>query len=143
MDTYDISNDPGRLDLDAMHAYLSSSYWSPGIPKATLAKAVAHSICVGAYCGAKQVGFARMVTDRATFAYLADVYVLEPHRGRGLAQRLIKALLAEPEMQGLRRLMLVTRDGHRLYQKFGFQALAAPERFMERHDPRVYLAADA
>ncbi|MCB1613911.1 MAG: GNAT family N-acetyltransferase, partial [Xanthomonadales bacterium] len=99
--------------------------------------------CVGAYCGAKQVGFARMVTDRATFAYLADVYVLEPHRGRGLAQRLIKALLAEPDLQGLRRLMLVTRDGHRLYQKFGFQALAAPERFMERHDPRVYLAADA
>ena len=94
MDTYDISNDPGRLDLDAMHAYLSSSYWSPGIPKATLAKAVAHSICVGAYCGAKQVGFARMVTDRATFAYLADVYVLEPHRGRGLAQRLIEGLLA-------------------------------------------------
>ena len=142
MNQYDISTDPTRLNLSAMHAYLSSSYWSPGIPEATLAKAVAHSICVGAYSGAEQVGFARMVTDRATFAYLADVYVLEPHRGKGLAQRLIRALLAEPDMQGLRRLMLVTRDGHGLYQKFGFRALAAPERFMELHNPRIYLAAD-
>ncbi|MGE4070787.1 MAG: GNAT family N-acetyltransferase [Lysobacterales bacterium] len=142
MDAYEISNDPGRLDLSAMHAYLSSSYWSPGIPRATLAKAVAHSICVGAYRGDEQIGFARMVTDRATFAYLADVYVLEAHRGKGLAQRLIRALLAEPDLQGLRRLMLVTRDGHGLYQKFGFRALAAPERFMELHNPRIYLAAD-
>lgn len=138
MDKYEISTDRARLDLDAMHAYLSRTYWSPGIPLATLAKAVEHSICAGVYRGTSQVGFARMVTDRATFAYLADVYVLDEHRGQGLAQELIEGLLAHPDLQGLRRLMLVTRDAHCLYEKFGFKALTAPERFMERHNPGAY-----
>jgi GNAT superfamily N-acetyltransferase len=101
-------------------------------------KAVANSLCAAVFAGSEQVGFARLVTDRATFAYLADVYVLEGHRGQGLSRRLVAALLEHRELQGLRRLMLVTRDAHGLYEKFGFTALAHPERVMELHRPGVY-----
>ena len=140
MDTpgYEITLDPARFDLGAIHAFLSGSYWAEGIPLATVRKAVANSLCVAAFCAREQVGFARLVTDRATFAYLADVYVLDAHRGQGLSRRLVAALLEHPEAQGLRRLMLVTRDAHGLYEKFGFTALAHPARVMELHRPGIY-----
>ncbi len=141
MPRYEISSDPARLDVAAVHAFLSQSYWSAGIPLATVARAIEHSICVGAYAGKNQVGFARMVSDQATFAYLADVYVLEDHRGQGLARRMMDKLKALPELQGLRRLMLATRDAHGLYERFGFKPLAAPERFMELHRPDAYATA--
>jgi GNAT superfamily N-acetyltransferase len=135
---FEISLDPARVDVEAAHAYLSGSYWAQGIPMELLRKAIANSLCVAAFHQGAQVGFARVVTDKATFAYLADVYVIEAHRGRGLSRRLVAALLDHPEMQGLRRLMLVTRDAQGLYEKFGFTALAHPERVMERHRPDVY-----
>ena len=140
MSDYELSFDPARIDVEAAHAFLSRSYWATGIPMAVLRKAIDHSLCVAAFAGGAQVGCARVVTDRATFAYLADVYVLEEHRGHGLARRLVSALLEHPEMRGLRRLMLVTRDAQALYEKLGFRALAHPSRVMELHRPDVYLA---
>ena len=131
MNTYDISTDPGRLQLDAIHAYLTRSYWSPGIPKDIVARAIAHSMCFGLYQGESQVGFARVVTDKASFGYLADVYVLEEHRGQGLSKRLVGEILAHPELQGLRRFLLATADAHGLYAQFGFNALARPQNMME------------
>jgi GNAT superfamily N-acetyltransferase len=135
---YEISTDAARVDVKAVHEFLAASYWSPGVPLAVVERAIENSICVGAYVAGAQVGFARMVTDRATFAYLADVYVLEPHRGRGLSKRMLQALLQLEALQGLRRMMLVTRDAHGLYRPFGFTALAAPERVMELHRPDAY-----
>ena len=131
MNTYDISTDPSRLQLDAIHAYLSRSYWSPGIPRDIVARAIAHSMCFGLYQGESQVGFARVVTDKASFAYLADVYVLEAHRGQGLSKRLVGAILAHPDLQGLRRFLLATADAHGLYAQFGFHALARAQNMME------------
>lgn len=124
MDAYDISTDPARLDIDAMHAYLSRSYWSPGIPRETVERAARHSLCFGAYerASGRQVGLARVVTDHATFAYLCDVYVLEEHRGHGLGKRLMDAVMAHPALTGARRAMLGTRDAHGLYARHGFQA---------------------
>jgi len=135
---YETSLDPARIDVEAAHAYIANSYWAQGMPIEVLRKAIANSLCVAAFHRGAQVGFARVVTDRATFAYLADVYVLEAHRGRGLSRRLVAALLEHPDLQGLRRLMLVTRDAHGLYEKFGFTALAHPDRVMELHRPNVY-----
>ncbi len=143
MNTYDISTDPGRLQLDAIHAYLARSYWSPGVPKAIVARAIANSMCFGVYLGDAQVGFARVVTDKATFAYLADVYVLEAHRGQGLSKRLVEQIQGHPELRGLRRILLATRDAHGLYAQFGFKALAAPEWLMEIRDPDPYGAGQA
>jgi GNAT superfamily N-acetyltransferase len=136
--TYTISTDAALLDAKAVHAFLTTSSWSPGIPLSTVERAMAHSVCVGAYLDRRQVGFARMVTDKATFAYLADVYVLREHRGNGLSKRMLDALLQMEELQGLRRMMLATRDAHGLYEKFGFRALAEPSRFMEIHNPHAY-----
>ncbi len=137
-DDYDISTDPARFDLDAIHAYLTESYWSPGIPRETVARAIANSLCFGVFHHGRQVGFARMITDRATFAYLADVYLLEAHRGKGLAKRLMAAIMAHPDLQGLRRMMLATRDAHALYARFGFTPVKLPDRLMEKHVPDVY-----
>jgi GNAT superfamily N-acetyltransferase len=139
---YTVSDDPDRLDVAAIHAYLTGSYWAAGIPRAVVEKSIAHSLCFGLYDGdGRQVGFARVVTDRATFAYLGDVYVLEAHRGRGLSKFLMECIDAHPELAGLRRFMLVTADAHGLYAQFGFRAPARPERLMERHDPQVYARA--
>jgi N-acetylglutamate synthase-like GNAT family acetyltransferase len=135
-----VDSDPARLDMDVIHGFLASCYWSKGISRELLAKAIRNSLCFGVYEDDRQVGFARVVTDQATFAYLADVFVLESHRGRGLARELVAAIAADPRLQGLRRWVLVTRDAHPLYAKFGFKALAAPDRFMELHDPDVYAA---
>jgi GNAT superfamily N-acetyltransferase len=138
VNTYDISTDPTRLDLDAIHAFLSTTYWSPGVPKALVARAIANSLCFGVFHEGAQVGFARVVTDRTTFAYLADVYVLEAHRGQGLAHRIVEQVKAHPDLRGLRRMMLATRDAHALYAKSGFRPLAAPQLFMEIHDPLAH-----
>jgi GNAT superfamily N-acetyltransferase len=128
---YEISTDRERLDVDYIHAFLTTSYWSPDIPRETVAKAIAGSLCFGLYDpeGAP-AGFARVVTDRATFAYLADVFVDDRHRGRGLGVWLVETVLAHPDLQGLRRWMLATADAHALYARFGFAALEQPERYM-------------
>ena len=126
------------MDADAIHAYLSRSYWSEGIPKPLLQKAMAGSLCFGLLDGARQIGFARVVTDRATYAYLCDVYVLEDHQGRGVGTWFMRELMTHPDLQGLRRFGLVTRDAHRLYSPIGFKPVANPDRYMEKLDPHVY-----
>ena len=135
---YEISTDPQRLDAAAIHAYLTQSYWSPGIPRAMVERTIANSLCFGLYCGAEQVGFARVVTDRATFAYLADVFILDPHRGKGLSKWLMEFVKGHEDLQGLRRFMLATKDAHGLYRQFGFTELANPSRMMEILQPNVY-----
>jgi GNAT superfamily N-acetyltransferase len=140
-DAFVVDTDPERLDLALIHGFLTRSYWASGIPFAVVRRSVRHSLCFGLYDGERQVGFARVVSDRATFAYLADVFVLESHRGRGLGKLLMAAVIAHPELQGLRRWMLATRDAHALYARFGFTPLPAPESFMQLHDPGVYAGA--
>jgi GNAT superfamily N-acetyltransferase len=135
---YELSDDPARLDVDAIHAFLSGAYWSVGIPRETVARALRNSLAFALYHRGATVGFARFVTDRATFAYLADVFVLPEHRGQGLATWLVGTALTHPGLTGLRRTMLATRDKHALYARFGFAPLARPDRFMEIHDPDVY-----
>jgi GNAT superfamily N-acetyltransferase len=137
---FEITTDPGRIDVAAVHRFLTSSYWAKNIPEETVRRSIAHSLCFGIYRGRQQLGFARLITDYATFAYLADVFVLEEFRGRGLAVWLMQCIVEHPELQGLRRWSLVTRDAHGLYRKFGFHELAAPERWMELHDPGIYSA---
>jgi GNAT superfamily N-acetyltransferase len=137
---YAIDDDPGRLDLDVVHGFLSRSYWAEGIPRKTVERSIAHSIPFGLFrlppsdegAAEEQVGFARVVSDHATFAYLADVFILEPHRGHGLGVWLVECIVAHPELQSLRRWMLATRDAHSLYRRFGWGPMAAPDRWMER-----------
>ncbi len=148
IDGYTISDDPARLDLDVVHRYLSTeSYWAKGLPRETLERSVAGSLCFGIYMkkdedgageGSGQVGFARVITDRATFAWLADVFVLPAHRGRGLSKRLLETILAHPDLVGLRRFMLATRDAHELYRQFGWSEPTKPQNLMDRHRPDVY-----
>lgn len=127
------------MDLDAIHAFLSQSYWAKGIPKTTLKKALRKSLCFGVFNSeGGQIGFARAVTDAATFAYLADVYILEKYRGLGLSKWLLSEVMSHPELQGLRRIALATLDAHGLYEQYGFRALAKPEIFMEAWNPNVY-----
>jgi GNAT superfamily N-acetyltransferase len=128
---YAISCDPARLDLSVIHGFLSQSYWAKSIPIALVERAIANSLCFGVYAGAVQVGFARIVTDRATFAYLCDVFILPEHRGKGLSKALVEFVMAHPELQGLRRWNLVTIDAHTLYEQYGFKTAAQPERYME------------
>lgn len=136
---YLMSTDPDRLDVDAVHAFLTTAYWCQGIPKDRVAKALANSLCFGLYHrGDEQVGLSRVVTDHATYAYLCDVYVLESHRGNGLGHWMVECVMTHPELQDLRRFTLATRDAHGIYAAFGFTPLKAPERQMERHDPDVY-----
>jgi len=135
---YLITTDPARVDLAVVHGFLSESYWAKGIPLETVRRAVEHSLNFSVYDGARQVGFARVITDYATFAYLGDVFVLETHRGRGLSRWLMEVIVAHPELQGFRRWVLLTRDAHGLYRKVGFKPIAAPERYMELWVPEVY-----
>jgi GNAT superfamily N-acetyltransferase len=135
---YTLTGDPARIDPVAAHAYLTRSYWSPGIPLETVRRAIANSFTVAVLYEDAQVGMARLITDRATFAWLADVYVLEEHRGRGLSHAMLEWLLAHPELQGLRRWQLVTADAHELYRRHGWTPLSRPERAMERLDEIVY-----
>jgi GNAT superfamily N-acetyltransferase len=150
-DTFRITTDVAAMDLDAIHAYLTRSYWSEGIPRELVARAMAGSLCFGLLDAARsrgsldpperQVGFARVVTDRATFAYLCDVYVLEEYQGRGLGTWFMRELMTHPDLQGLRRFNLVTRDAHTLYEKCGFTRLSNPEGHMEIARPGLYLKA--
>jgi len=135
---FEISDARDKLDIGVIHGFLTASYWSPGIPREIVERAIANSLSFGLYERGAQIGFARVVTDRATFAYLADVFVLPPHRGQGLASWLVGTALTHPALQGLRRLLLVTRDQHKLYAQFGFEPLARPERFMEILKPDIY-----
>jgi len=135
---YSISTDTSRFDIDLIFRFLTTCYWAEGIPRDVVEKSIRNSLCFGVFDGDKQVGFARVITDRATYAYIGDVFILESHRGRGLGKQLIQAIMEHPELQGLRRWSLVTRDAHGLYEQFGFTALAHPQRYMERHDPNVY-----
>jgi len=137
--TIEISTIRKRMDVDAIRAFLARSYWAAGIPHETVAAAIENSLCFGAFDNARQIGFARVVTDYATFAYLADVYVLEEYRGRGISKLLMTAVRAHPGLQGLRRWHLATRDAHGLYRQFGFSALADPNRHMELVNAEVYL----
>ena len=133
-DEYLISTERSLLDLGIVYGYLKTSYWAAGVPEDVVRRSVENSLCFGVYSGEEQVGFARVVTDRATFAYLADVFVLEEHRGRGIGKWLVEAVLSHPELRGLRRWMLATRDAHELYRKYGFAELRRPGIFMERND---------
>jgi GNAT superfamily N-acetyltransferase len=134
-----VSTDPSRLDLDLIHGVLRETYWSPGVPRAIVQRAIAGSLSFGIYAASgAQVGFGRVITDRATFAYLADVFVVEAERGHGLGKWLMSAIMEHPDLQDLRRWLVATRDGHALYAQFGFTPLGAPDRIMERHDPHVY-----
>ncbi|HVV53638.1 MAG TPA: GNAT family N-acetyltransferase [Polyangia bacterium] len=140
MGAYLVTTDPARIDRDLVYGFLVESYWSKGLPRAVFERALANALCFSALDGAPgaQVGFARVVTDRATFAYLADVFVVPAHRGRGVSKSMMAAIVAHPELQGLRRWVLATRDAHGLYAQYGFTPLHQPDRFMERWDPDVY-----
>ena len=135
---YSISTDSALLDRPLIHAFLSGSYWAGGIPRETVDRSIEGALCFGVYEGASQVGFARVITDRATFAYLADVFVLESHRGQGLAVWLMEAIRSHPDLQGLRRWILMTRDAHGLYEQSGFRTIQDPSRCMEIVDRDVY-----
>jgi GNAT superfamily N-acetyltransferase len=137
-DHFTVSTDDGRLDVAAIHAALTESYWSPGIPLETVREALRHSLCFGLYEGERQIGFARLVTDWATFAYLADVYVLTEYRGQGLGVWLMECVMAHPVIPKLRRIQLVTRDAQGLYARFGFAPPADPGRALEIVRPGLY-----
>lgn len=129
---YEIDTDRSRLDVAVIHRFLTDAYWSRGRPRAIIERSLDHSLCFGLFHQTDQVGFARVVTDRATFAYLADVFVLEAHQGRGLGKRLVDCVMAHSDLQGLKRWLLVTSDAHGLYAPFGFTPLASPHTVMER-----------
>jgi GNAT superfamily N-acetyltransferase len=139
-DPYAISTDPARLDVALIQRWLSEeSYWAPGIPRDVVERSITGALNFGIYHETQgQVGFARVISDHATFAYLADVFVLESHRGQSLSKRLMETILAHPELQGLRRWMLATRDAHGLYEQFGFTLPKVAGRIMERTDPDIY-----
>ena len=135
---YTISTDPDRLDRKVIHEFLASSYWARGIPRSVVDRSIDNSLTFGVYEGTTLVGFARAITDRATFAYLSDVFILDAHRGRGLGKWLMDVIRSHPDLQDLRRWTLATRDAHGLYRQFGFTPLAHPDRFMEALDADVY-----
>jgi ribosomal protein S18 acetylase RimI-like enzyme len=137
-DEFVVTSDPAAVDLDAVHAYLRTSYWAEEVPRELVARAIANSIPFSVLHGTRQVGFARVITDRATFAYLSDVYILEQYRGKGLARRLMDAVMAHPDLQGLRRFSLTTRDAEGLYRRYGFTELATPARHLEIVRPGMY-----
>ena len=138
-DQFRVTTDIAQMDLEAIHAYLTRSYWAEGISQALMARAMAGSLCFGLFDAARQIGFARVITDRATYAYLCDVYVLEEYQGRGLGTWMMQELMTHPDLQGLRRFGLVTRDAHRLYEKCGFSELSNPPGHMEIVRPGLYL----
>jgi GNAT superfamily N-acetyltransferase len=134
-----ISTDRERLSLDVIHGFLTNCYWAKGVPREIVARSIEHALCFGIYDGSgAQVGFARVISDFATVAYVGDVFVLETHRGRGLGKWLMECIVQHPALQNLRRWILTTRDAHALYSQVGFTPVKAPERFMELHRPNVY-----
>ena len=142
MNQIEISTDPARLDLEVVHGFLAQeSHWARGIDRATVERSVRNSLSFGAYRGDMLIGFARVVTDRATFAFVCDVFVLPEARGQGVARLLVEAIMRHPDLQGLRRMALTSRDAQGLYERVGFANLANPERWMERFSPAIYGAA--
>jgi GNAT superfamily N-acetyltransferase len=137
-DDFSISTDKQKLAVDKIHSFLSKSYWAENIPLDVVQRSINGSLCFGVYRQEKQIGFARVITDEATFAYLCDVYIEEAYRGKGLAKWLMETILAYPTLQGLRRFMLATRDAHGLYKQVGFGELTFTNRWMQIHWPDVY-----
>ena len=137
-DEYVISTERARLDLNVIHDFLTHSYWATGISRAIVEQSIEHSLPFGVYHGTRQVGFARVISDYTTFAYIADVFIIEEFRGNGLSKWLVETMTTHPELQGLRRWMLMTRDAHGLYAKAGFSPSKTPERLMERTFPDIY-----
>lgn len=139
MERFKIASDPKLVDIGLVHSFLSNSYWAKGIPIDTLKKSISNSLVFGVYSTSEeQVGFARVVTDKATFAYLGDVFILDAYRGLGLSKLLMDAVVSHPDIQGLRRFMLATSDAHSLYSKYGFQSVENPEVFLQIWQPNVY-----
>ncbi len=139
MKGFRISTNNDELDLNVIHQFISTSYWAQGIPKSTLEKAVLNSFCFGVFENSgSQIGFARLITDKATFAYLADVFILESYRGIGLSKWLVKTIVEHPDLQGLRRMVLATRDAHGLYSQYGFKPVENPEILMQIWHPNIY-----
>jgi N-acetylglutamate synthase-like GNAT family acetyltransferase len=139
---YVISTDKQRLDIGVIHRFLAEeSYWSPGIPRDVVERSIENSLCFGVYDGEQQIGFARIVTDKSTFALVADVFILDSHRGQGLSRRLMQSIMEHADLQGLRRLLLLTSDAHGLYKKFGFDEIGNAWRFMEILRPDIYKSA--
>jgi GNAT superfamily N-acetyltransferase len=137
-DQYSITTDKEKLDIDVIHFFLTNSYWAEGISKEIIQRSIDGSLCFGVFENDRQIGFARMITDQATFAYLADVFILEEYRGLGLSKWLMEVIMSHPGLQGLRRMMLATRDAHGLYAQFGFIPLTNADRWMQIHDPNIY-----
>jgi len=137
-DNYVVSTDKSKLDLTVVHGYLSRSYWAEDIPPEILKKAVEYSLCFGIYNGNNQVGFARVISDYSTFAYLADVFVLEEERGKGLSKFLMECILKHEQLQGLRNFCLMTKDAHSLYSRYGFKNIPQPENFMANKIENIY-----
>jgi GNAT superfamily N-acetyltransferase len=133
-----VSCDAARLEVDRIHAFLTASYWAEGVSHEIVAQSIENSIPFGLYVAGRQVGFARVISDRSSYAYLADLYVEEDHRGKGLSKLLMRAVLSHPELQGLRRWLLGTRDAHGLYRQFGFTELQRPARWMEKVERGLY-----
>jgi GNAT superfamily N-acetyltransferase len=132
---FEISTDAARLDIGLIHGFLSTSYWARGRRRSVVERAIRNSLCFGVYREQRQVAFARVVTDRAVFAYMMDVFVLPEYRGRGISKTLLRTILDHPDLQNLRLFLLVTRDAHGLYEQFGFRPLAEPAQVMEIRDP--------
>jgi len=137
-DGYLISTDKSKIDIATVHRFLSQTYWAEGIPIEIVKRGVDNSLCFAIYRGERLIGFARVITDFATFAYLADVFILPEERGKGLSKWLMRVILDHPRLQGLRRFTLATRDAHGLYAQFGFTPFDKPERWMQRHAPDIY-----
>lgn len=135
---FSISTDKNRIDIGVVHRFLSTSYWAQNIPLHVVEKSIRGSLCFSLFHQQKQIGIARVITDEATFAYLADVFIMESYRGRGLSKWLMEVIISYPGLQGLRRFLLATRDAHGLYRQFGFSALLPTDRWMQRHDPDAY-----
>jgi GNAT superfamily N-acetyltransferase len=140
-DGFVVTTDPKMIDHGVVAEFLASSYWARGIPPETVSKSIDGSLCFALRDATRQVGFARAITDRATIAYLGDVFVLPEVQSKGLGRWLVECVMSHPELQGLRRWVLVTHDAHGLYEQFGFKGLARPEGFMELYDPNVYVGA--
>jgi GNAT superfamily N-acetyltransferase len=136
---YEVSTDKARLDIDLIHKFLSEeSYWAKNIPRAVVERSIENALCFGAYDGRDQVGFTRVVTDYAVFAYIGDVFVLPAHRGKGVSKMIMQTIKSHPDLQGLRRWHLLTRDAHALYRQFGFREIEVPARHMEIFVKDVY-----
>jgi GNAT superfamily N-acetyltransferase len=140
-DAFTVSTDRERLDLDVVYGFLTDCYWAKGIPRDVVARSIENSLCFGLYAEGKQIGFARIISDYATYAYIGDVFVLDSFRGRGLSKWLMECIMQHPRLQGLRRWSLVTGDAHGLYAQFGFEPLKKPQNYMELHRPDVYQGA--